>query len=144
MFQRKSFMKFTDILFGVSEGILKVKTTHRNDLILFLPGKKYMLKFVIINARKRCEIYWNLTIKTEERRQQRRRFGVFIINLEHISLALLLLTLFTGLYIDHAKSDQRPCFFWSVFSCIQSECRKIRTIKNSVFRRFSRSDSGGF
>ena len=50
-------MKFTDILFGVSEGILKVKTTYRNDLILFLPGKKYMLKFVIINARKRCEIY---------------------------------------------------------------------------------------
>ena len=30
-------------------------------------------------------------------------------------------------------------FFWSVFSCIQSEYRKIRTIKSSVFGHFSYS-----
>ena len=30
-------------------------------------------------------------------------------------------------------------FFWSVFSCIQSEYRKIRSRKISVFRHFSRS-----
>ena len=29
-------------------------------------------------------------------------------------------------------------FFWSVFSCIQFECRKIWTRKNSVFGHFSR------
>ena len=29
--------------------------------------------------------------------------------------------------------------FWSVFSCIQSEYRKIRTRKNSVLRHFSRT-----
>ena len=30
--------------------------------------------------------------------------------------------------------------FWSVFSRIQSECRKIRTRKNYVFEHCSRSD----
>ena len=30
-------------------------------------------------------------------------------------------------------------FFWSVFSCIQSEYRKIRTRKNSVYGHFSHS-----
>ena len=30
--------------------------------------------------------------------------------------------------------------FWSVFSRIQSECRKIRTRKNYVFENCSRSD----
>ena len=30
-------------------------------------------------------------------------------------------------------------FFWSVFLCIQTECWKIRTKKNSVFGHFSRS-----
>ena len=30
-------------------------------------------------------------------------------------------------------------YFWSVFSCVQSEYRKIRTRNNSVFRHFSRS-----
>ena len=30
--------------------------------------------------------------------------------------------------------------FWSVFSCIRTEYRKIRTRNNSVFGHFSRSD----
>ena len=37
------------------------------------------------------------------------------------------------------KSVQIQSFFWSVFSCIQSDYRKIRTRKNSVFRHFLRS-----
>ena len=40
---------------------------------------------------------------------------------------------------DCVKSVQIRGFFWSVFFCIQSEYRKIRTKNNSVFGRFSRS-----
>ena len=38
------------------------------------------------------------------------------------------------------KSVQIRFYFWSVFFCIQSEYRKIRTRKNSVFGHFSHSD----
>ena len=64
IFQRKSFINFTVILFDVSEKLLTVKTAYCNDLIVSLPGNKYMLK-----ARKKCEIYSNLTIKTKKRCQ---------------------------------------------------------------------------
>ena len=37
------------------------------------------------------------------------------------------------------KSVHIQSFFWSVFSCIRAEYRKIRTRKNSVFGHFSRS-----
>ena len=37
------------------------------------------------------------------------------------------------------KSVQIQSYFWSVFSCIQSGSRKIRSRNNSVFRHFSRS-----
>ena len=39
------------------------------------------------------------------------------------------------------KSVQMQRFFWSVFSCIRTEYRKIRTRKTSVFQHFSRSIS---
>ena len=39
----------------------------------------------------------------------------------------------------HVKNVQIRRFFWFVFSCIQSEYRKARTRKNSVFGHFSRS-----
>ena len=39
------------------------------------------------------------------------------------------------------KGVQIRSFFWSIVSCIQSEYRKIRTSKNSVFGYFSRSES---
>ena len=39
------------------------------------------------------------------------------------------------------KSVQIRSFFWSAFSYIPSEYRKIRTRKNSVFEHFSRSDT---
>ena len=38
------------------------------------------------------------------------------------------------------KSVQIRSFSWSVFSCIRTEYRKIRTRKNSVFEYFSCSD----
>ena len=37
------------------------------------------------------------------------------------------------------KSVQIWSYFWSVFSCIRTEYRKIRTRNNSVFGHFSRS-----
>ena len=37
------------------------------------------------------------------------------------------------------KSVQIRSYFWSVFSCIQSKYRKIRTRNNSIFGHFSRS-----
>ena len=36
----------------------------------------------------------------------------------------------------YVKSVQIRIYFWSLFSCIQSEYRKIRTRNNSVFRHF--------
>ena len=41
--------------------------------------------------------------------------------------------------IHCVKSVQIQSYFWSVFSCIQSEYRKTRTRNNSVFGHFSRS-----
>ena len=38
------------------------------------------------------------------------------------------------------KSIQSRSFFWSVFSCIRTEYRKIRTRKNSGFGHFSRTN----
>ena len=45
------------------------------------------------------------------------------------------------LYLDQlhgGKSVQIQSYFWSVFSCIRTEYRKIRTRNNSVFGHFSR------
>ena len=39
------------------------------------------------------------------------------------------------------KSVQIWSYFWSVFFCIRTECRKIRTKNNSVFGHFSHSKS---
>ena len=41
--------------------------------------------------------------------------------------------------IHYVKSVQIWSYFWSVFSCIQSEYRKIRNRNNSVFGHFTRS-----
>ena len=42
--------------------------------------------------------------------------------------------------IHCVKSVQIQSFFWSVFSCIRTEHRKIRTRRKSVFEHFSRSN----
>ena len=43
--------------------------------------------------------------------------------------------------VNHCvKSLQIRSYFWSLFSCIRTECRKIRTRNNSVFGQFSRSE----
>ena len=53
--------------------------------------------------------------------------------------SLLLWNFFTW-KIHCVKSVQIRSFFWSVFSCIQSEYRKIPTRKSSSFGLFSHSD----
>ena len=42
--------------------------------------------------------------------------------------------------LHRVKSVEIRSYFWSVFSCIQSEYRKIRTRNNSVFGQFSTRD----
>ena len=42
-------------------------------------------------------------------------------------------------HLNCVKSVQIQSFFWSVFPCIRTEYRKIRTRKSSVFGHFSRS-----
>ena len=54
-------------------------------------------------------------------------------------LRLLKLYYFTYLFPLRKKCRKKE-FFWSVFSCIQSEYRKMRTTKISVFERFSHSE----
>ena len=59
---------------------------------------------------------------------------------EFIWFCLLTLTISKRRDYTHCgKFVQIWSYFWSVFSCIQSEYRKIRTRKNSVFGHFSRS-----
>ena len=48
-----------------------------------------------------------------------------------------------GLKLCSVKSVQIRSYFWSVFSCIQSEYRKIRTRNNSVSGHISRSVNEG-
>ena len=43
-------------------------------------------------------------------------------------------------FLHRVKSVEIRSFFWSVFSCIWTEYRKLRTREISVFRHFSRSD----
>ena len=56
------------------------------------PAANYMFKVDNRNIRARCEISSKLTIKTPERRHLR-RYGVFIVNFEHISHLILVFLL---------------------------------------------------
>ena len=47
-------------------------------------------------------------------------------------------------YLHCVKSVQIRSFFWSVFYCIRTEYRKIRTRNNSVFGHISRSDTENY
>ena len=60
--------------------------------------------------------------------------GVYIMN-------FWIMHVFFWLALRHClKSVRIRSFSWSVFSCIQSKYRKIRTRKSSVFGHFSRSE----
>ena len=77
------------------------KSTH--------PANIYLLKVNNRSTRKRCEICSKLTIKLPKRSQWR-RFGVFIINSEHISqlfLVFLLLTLKKQMLAGHLTQITR-------------------------------------
>ena len=62
-----------------------------------------------------------------------------IRNLTYVTFSLIKLV--RHLRRSHCvKSVQIRIFFWSIFYCIWTEYRKIRTRKNSVFQHFSRSE----
>ena len=63
--------------------------------------------------------------------------GVCDIHLEIKSLKLIGASILKNLH--SVKSVQIRSFFWSVFSYIRTEYRKIRTRENFVFGHFSRS-----
>ena len=64
-------------------------------------------------------------------------YGAFITsNVNHSTLKR-----FSAYHMQYLKSGQIQSYFWSVFSCIQTEYRKIRTRNNSVFGHFSRSNT---
>ena len=56
-----------------------------------------------------------------------------------LSVYLLLSHFIILIHVHCVKTIQIRRFFWSVFSCIWTEYRKIRTRKNSVFGHFLRS-----
>ena len=58
------------------------------EILKRVPAGIYMFKVNNRNTRTKCEISSKLTIKTPERRYWR-RFGVFIVNFEHISHLVL-------------------------------------------------------
>ena len=71
------------------------KCAIRNSFEINIPAGNYMFKVNNRNTEARCETCSKLTMKTPEQRQWR-RFGVFIVNFEHIShfvIVFLLLTL---------------------------------------------------
>ena len=71
------------------------------------PADNYMFKVNKKNTRTRCEICSKLTIKTPERRHWR-RFGVFIVNFEHIShLVLMFLLLALSKKMSAVQPNQR-------------------------------------
>ena len=53
-----------------------------------IPANIYLFKFSNRDTRKKCEVCSKLTIKTPERRHGR-RFGVSVVNFEHISRLML-------------------------------------------------------
>ena len=91
----------TDFKWINTSNLKIIPTNPRNNSIPYshytctYPANIYLFKVNNRNTRKRCKISSKLTTKTSERRQWR-RFGVFIVNFEHISrhfLVFLLLTL---------------------------------------------------
>ena len=85
-------------------------------ILLAVPANIYLFIVSNKNTRKRCEIYWKLTIKKPKRRQWRPS-GVFIVNFEyilHLFHLFLLLTFsgsfFAGLtHISQFSVDKQEC-----------------------------------
>ena len=85
----------------------------------------YLLKVSNRNTRTRCEIFLKVTIKTPERRHWR-RFGVFIVDFEHIShLVFLLWTL----NIIIAGWEVNPFHKWNH---IRSQILFLKTMANCM------------
>ena len=80
----------------VSFCILEAKNGYLKVILVssveeLIPVGIYLLIVNNINSRTRCEICSKLTIKATERHHWR-CFGVFMVNLEHISYLLLTLS----------------------------------------------------
>ena len=90
---------------------------------MIFPVVIYLFKVNDINTRARREICSKLTIKTPERRHWR-RFGVFIVNFEHIlhlALVFLLLNLNMQLPVGFSVINMMNDEWWSYFSPISSK-----------------------
>ena len=119
------------------------------------PDNIYLFKVNNRNFGKWCEICSKLTIKTPERRHWR-RFGVFIVNFEHIShlsLVFLLLTLNivrrknsglesrvgTCLYKIWSSRDQTECKSFFTFPCVASYIQEA--LQNIHFKIFIKNNN---
>ena len=82
--------RFPDVCRGYRKRLtrngLRVVRPYRTLYLLVInnPANIYFFKVNNRNTRKRCEIFSSLTIQTLERRHWR-RWGVFIVNFEHMS-----------------------------------------------------------
>ena len=82
-------------------------------ILSWVGGRLFFIMFSFL-GRTRVIIYW---------------YNTFNVCFEHTF----------GFSLHCMKSVQIRCFFWPVFSCIQSGYRKIQIRKSSVFGHFSRS-----
>ena len=69
--------------------------TSKSQLCSCYPRKLVHAESSNRNTRKGCEIYSKVTIKAPERHQEL-RYGIFVINFEHISHLFLVLLLLLG------------------------------------------------
>ena len=86
-----------------------------------IPAGMYLLKVNNINTRTRCEVCSKLRIKIPELRHWR-RFGIFIVNFEHISrLVLVFLLLALNMQVPTGQStpdysnwqNMSPYMYWT-------------------------------
>ena len=95
---------------------------------LKLPWKNYV-------AYKKRSVYLNLVSWI-------RKTAIAVVSSKKkITVFDQLLPIWKRLFLQCVKSVQIRSFFWSVFSCIRTVYRKMRTRKNSVYGHFSPNES---
>ena len=141
------------LLHNVSKKVQQYERQAQNESFLFcislywewtFPADIYLFKNNTENIRGMYEKCSKLTIKISERRYCCCS-GAFIVNFEQISNIVLMLPLLTlnkeqftlvNIYrsLHCVKSVQIRSFFWSVFSCIQTEYGPEKTPYLDTFR----------
>ena len=98
-----------------------------------IPANIYLFKFSNRDTRKKCEVCSKLTIKTPERRHGR-RFGVSVVNFEHISRLMLNLSryLFARIAwkIIYNKALSHCKRMWKIFSSFYYFCYCFAPVKH--------------